>query len=598
MATPPSEGFQARKARLREAFRAQLPMRLAEARERLATIQPGEAGREGLARLELLLHTLKGSSGSFGLLGTSEAVREVDDMVKTALATPDPVTPDLLMTLQALLDRLAQTDLEPAGGGPGDRLGFEPMPAAPPNPEPGIAAALITLDTDPTANPRGERPILLCDDDGDLAKQLCTQLACFGYQVTAINSLADLPAVVAVDPPATVIMDVMFPEGDDAGPKTLASLVTATGRRIPSIYISSRDDFQARLQAIKAGGSAYCTKPVKTTEIVEFLDALTNRESPLPIHVLVVDDDPELAALHALILEEAGMITVVATNPAQVPHLLKGFNADLVLMDLYMPECSGPELAQVLRQMPGHVSLPIIYVSSETDHERQIKALEVGADGFLVKPVDPRHLIAEVTLRAERMRILHALMVRDGLTGLFNHNAIMQFLELKVANARREQGTFCYAMIDVDHFKRVNDTHGHPAGDQVLMALSRGLRLRLRECDVVGRYGGEEFAVILSGVGEAPAKMVLDQLRRGFAEVIFYAGEETFTCTFSAGIASFPRFPTPEAMLEAADLALYRAKGGGRDRVEIATAVSTDSRSTPEPSAVTTPRGGQFGHGH
>ena len=594
MATPPSEGFQARKARLREAFRAQLPARLAEARARLAAIQPGPAGRDDLARLELVLHTLKGSSGSFGLLGISEGAREADELVKAALATQEPVTPDLLATLSDLLERLAQADLEPAGAGPGERLGFEPMAA--PSPEPGIPAALVTGD--PAANPRGERPILLCDDDGDLAEQLCAQLACFGYQVRAIKSLADLPAAVAGDPPATVIMDVMFPEGENAGPETLAALVTATGRRIPSIFISSRDDFQARLQAVKAGGSAYCTKPVKTTEIVEFLDALTNRESPLPFHVLVVDDDPELAALHALILEEAGMITVVATNPAQVPSLLKGFNADLVLMDLYMPECSGPELAQVLRQMPGHVSLPIIYVSSETDRERQIKALEVGADGFLIKPVDPRRLISEVTLRAERMRTLHALMVRDGLTGLFNHNAIMQFLELKAANGRRDQGAFCYAMIDVDRFKRVNDTYGHPAGDQVLMALSRGLRLRLRECDVVGRYGGEEFAVILTGVGEAQAKVILDQLRRSFAEVIFYAGDATFTCTFSAGVAGFPRFPTSEAMLEAADLALYRAKGGGRDRVEIAAPASIYPRSSPEPAAVAAPRGDEVEHDH
>ena len=119
MATPPSEGFQARKARLREAFRAQLPARLAEARARLAAIQPGAAGRDDLARLELVLHTLKGSSGSFGLLGISEGAREADELVKAALATQEPVTPDLLVTLSDLLERLAQADLEPAGTGPG-----------------------------------------------------------------------------------------------------------------------------------------------------------------------------------------------------------------------------------------------------------------------------------------------------------------------------------------------------------------------------------------------------------------------------------------------------------------------------------------------
>ncbi len=558
MATADSETFKARKARLRAAFLAQVPERLAAARALLPDATGGQGDLEDLRRL---FHTLKGSAGSFGLTALSELSHQADQALGSALAVGAAPTPALWESLAIVIERLEVLARAPAEAE--ERRGFEP-------PSPGAAAA----------DARGDKRIYLCDDDQDLARQICAQLACFGYSVTPLTSLAALRAAVALNPPAAVIMDVMFPEGEHAGPQTLAALAASAGRPIPSMYISARDDFEARLQAVKAGGSAYCTKPLKTTEMVEFLDGLTHREQPAPFHVLVVDDEPAVANLHALILAEAGMVTAVATEPHAVLSVLRGFSADLVLMDMYMPKCSGPELALVLRQMPGYLGLPIIFLSSETDRERQFKALEVGADGFLTKPVEPAQLVTEVTLRAERMRTLHSLMVRDGLTGLFNHNAIMQLLDLGLAGAKRDGQPLAFAMIDVDRFKTVNDTYGHPVGDQVLVALSRGLRLRLRETDVVGRYGGEEFAVVLPGVDAAQAREILDELRAGFATVLFYAGETTFNCTFSAGVAAFPDFPGADALVEAADLALYGAKRGGRDRVLIADPAA-DPRDVP-----------------
>jgi diguanylate cyclase (GGDEF)-like protein len=429
---------------------------------------------------------------------------------------------------------------------------------------------------------RSQRMIYLCDDDSDLAEQLAGQLGCFGYRVRAFTTLADLREAVVAERPAALILDVIFPEDENAGPKMLADLRSADEDAIPCIFISCRDDFAGRLQAVRAGGSAYCTKPIKTVELLEFLDRLTNPHPPEPINVLVVDDDRELARFHATVLEEAGMVAKAVSDPEQVLSLLDTFDADLVLMDMYMPDCSGPELSRILRQMPGHVSLPILYVSSETDVERQHRALAVGADGFLTKPIEPARLIAEVGLRAERMRILHSLMVRDGLTGLFNHNTIMQFLEVAAANARRAGTPLCFAMIDVDHFKSVNDTYGHPTGDQVLMALSRTLRLRLRDDDLVGRYGGEEFAVVLNGVSVAQAKCILDALRISFAGVTFFSDGQEFRCTFSAGVSDLATFDSPDAMTEAADRALYRAKKGGRNRVEIAAADTAPSEPLSE----------------
>jgi len=553
--TGKTDSFEERKARLRQSFLAQVPQRLQGIREHLAELARVQSRDEGtLKALHLLFHTLKGSGASFGFSRMSALAQEAEQALIQELEGECSATDRLLATLERVLSALEQL-----GTDPDSRSHRESPPSF----------AIVDQAPD-EGNSRRQKRIYLCDDDPVQVDYLSAQLACFGYQVRPFTTLAALRQAVETEAPAAVIMDVMFPEGRFAGPEFLAELNACSGQNLPSVFISSRDDFASRLQAVKAGGSAYCVKPLKTNEIIEFLDLLTRPGAPDPFNILVVDDDPDVANYHTMVLEAAGMTTRMATQPAQVLEILEHFNADLVLMDLYMPDCSGPELAQVLRQIPGHVSLPIIYVSSETNIDRQFKALEVGADGFLTKPIDPRRLVAEVNLRAERMRTLRSLMVRDSLTGLLNHNTITHSLEICISLARRRDHPLCFAMIDVDRFKRVNDLYGHPAGDQVLVALSRGLRLSLRDSDLVGRYGGEEFAVVLAGVSIGQARKVIDDLRRNFASVLFAAGGEEFTCTFSAGVAAFPEFYTADALIEAADMALYRAKHAGRNRIEIA----------------------------
>lgn len=374
---PKSLSFQQRKARLRESFLSQLPERLNSAREQIAQLATGNDPQQALKALHLLFHSLKGSSASFGLQSLSTLARQAEQAVRTELEGGGETFDTLLAELDAVTGALEQQAREAAGSaGPDGECGFE-VPAPRQHPE--------------ESGGRREKWIYLCDDDPVQVQQLTAQLSCFGYQVTPFTRLDVLRQAVEEKPPAAVIMDVMFPEGIHAGPQVLAELNTRTGQVASSVFIASRDDFEARLQAVKAGGSAYCTKPVKANEIVEILDFLTHRTAPEPFRILVVDDEPEVARYHAMVLEEAGMVVKVATEPRQVLAMLDAFKADLVLMGMYMPDCSGPNLARVLRQMPGRISLPIIYVSSETDANRQFKALEVGADGFVTKPIEPAH---------------------------------------------------------------------------------------------------------------------------------------------------------------------------------------------------------------
>jgi diguanylate cyclase (GGDEF)-like protein len=161
-------------------------------------------------------------------------------------------------------------------------------------------------------------------------------------------------------------------------------------------------------------------------------------------------------------------------------------------------------------------------------------------------------------------------MVRDSLTGLLNHTVLKEQLAIEVARAARLGQKMSFAMVDIDHFKHVNDTYGHPTGDQVIKSISRLLQQRLRKSDVVGRYGGEEFAIILPNTGEEQAVRLLDELRVGFSQVRHLSEGREFYVTFSAGIASCSNFAGANQLSNAADRALYKAKAQGRNRVTLA----------------------------
>ncbi len=254
----------------------------------------------------------------------------------------------------------------------------------------------------------------------------------------------------------------------------------------------------------------------------------------------------------------------------RVMEVLDEFSAELILMDINMPGASGEEVAQVLRQQEVHVSVPIVFLSGETDKNRQLAAMSHGGDDFLVKPIRPEHLVAAVSSRVERYRVLRNFMVRDSLTGLLNHTKTKEQLNVEVERAKRQNRPLTFAMIDLDHFKKVNDTYGHPTGDKVLKSLARLLQQRLRKVDVIGRYGGEEFAVILADTSGPDAARIMNSIREDLSQIIQHGEEAEFTVTFSCGLASFPEFSTPEAINSAADEALYQAKRNGRNRVMIA----------------------------
>ena len=524
---------------LRARYAGELPGKIAaiiECWEALATATDPEAAQSELHRR---VHTLTGSAGTFGYPALSDAARALEAL----LVKPEPTRERRLETALEEL-RTAATQAQ------------TPMFVSSPTPVP---AAL-----------EEEQLIFVMEDDELLGRELASQLGRFGYTV---RLFADATSALAHGgpAPAAIIADVVLPEGNEAGPDVVERFKARYGRHIPALAVSSRFDWHSRLAVARAGIGSYMVKPLELSALLERLELLTQNRQEQPYRVLLVEDDALLAGHYAEVLTAAGMNVAVVNDPTRLLDVLAEHNPELVLIDLYLPGCTGSEAARVIRQDSSHLAMPIVFLSTEGARQRQLAALQTGADDFLQKPVADDELVAAVAQRAGRFRELRRLLRQDSMTRLLNHVSFKLQLEYEVARADRTGAALSVAMLDLDHFKSINDTWGHPTGDRVIRSLSQMLRRRLRKSDVSGRYGGEEFTVALPENSGDRAVPVIDGLRREFAALRQTSGTgETFSVTFSAGVASHARGMSATELMGQADRALYEAKTRGRNQVVLA----------------------------
>lgn len=538
-------------AALRQTFIAQLPQRLDAGLVLLDKLLQHPNDPQHAEELQRFFHTLKGTSRTFNFTGLDTALTRGEHYTKILIETPTQKSDQWQQQLHAVFEALHHGIMQ--------------------SQTQQLEQAFLT-QSNLTQQPHDVTPIAnnliyLCDDEALLIEYLATQLNCFGYDCHLFHSTQAIYEAIQHKRPDVIIMDLGFPENEKAGTAFLNKIKNEFTPRIPSILLSARNDFEARLCAVRVGTAAYFRKPAKAIDIVAILDTLTKQKEQEPFRILIVDDELELAHYHAALLEQAGMHTQVITEPDTILEHIQNFRPDMILMDMYMPKCSGKEVAEIIRQIPEFVALPIVYLSSEQDQEKQLSAMQAGVEDFVTKPVIPQELVKTVTLRADRMRILRSYMIKDSMTGLYNHTTTSELLNTAWLNAQRENTPLTFVMIDIDFFKRVNDTNGHPIGDQVIIGLARLLQQHLRISDLIGRYGGEEFAVILPNTNSETAYRLIEQLRQDFARILFNGTKDGFSCTISAGIASYPEQENTEILLQEADQALYRAKRSGRNQV-------------------------------
>lgn len=304
---------------------------------------------------------------------------------------------------------------------------------------------------------------------------------------------------------------------------------------------------------------------------------------PRDLKILVADDSPVYRKLVEQSLSQEHCTILFAKTGQQAMDLFIEHQPALVISDWSMPDISGIELCQRIRRDHKEFYAYVILVTGNTDKEEVIEGLAAGADDYLTKPFHPGELQARVRVGRrivdlhrevqDKNRQLEEMALSDSLTGLPNRRAIDFWASRQLSAAVRHDFPIWVVMADLDHFKSINDTHGHDAGDIVLKSFAEILRSNTRRSDICGRLGGEEFLVVITHAQKENATIAIERVRQQFAAQKFTVGHRTFGATASFGIAGIRSTTSPDFndLVTRADAALYAAKGQGRNRVAFET---------------------------
>lgn len=490
-------------------------------------------------------HKLAGSAGSMGFDHLGRAAAALDVLMQ-ALAdrkqAPDTTNWNQVSVLQSRVVALAR-DLSAADSS-------LRMPEG----------AVQEPEEDWEPGGGGGKTILSVGMPADDAGRLCSEIAPFGFILEAVEAVDELDSAVARPDVVAVL------SGLPASLLEKVSVVAETAGR-PVIAFDDAGALPERVAAFRCGARAFLVAPFDAADLVDAVDRCIPGGQGEALRVLAIDDDEAMLSLYTYVLGAAGMEVRTESDPADALEAVAAFKPDLLVIDRKMPTYSGIEVAAAIRQQSSHTSLPVVFLSRETAAAARLESMTMGGDDYLTKPIDMDDLIGLVKARGARAREIKSLIVRDSMTGLHNHASFMTDLDHSLAMTARYGQPLSVAIIDIDFFKKVNDTWGHQAGDAVLQSLSRLLRQRLRRSDLAGRLGGEEFAVLLPGTDGSQAKPVIEGLLALFREVSHHTEAGSFSVTFSAGVASYPACKDVASLMRAADAALYQAKGGGRNTV-------------------------------
>lgn len=411
--------------------------------------------------------------------------------------------------------------------------------------------------------------VLIVDDDADICLLAGSLLKKEGFNALIAQTKDEALALMAEHMPDGVIIDIMLPDG--TGYELTEQLRAMPAGDHPAVLIiSSLTGFLDKVEAVRCGADGYFEKPIFWDGMMRRMQFLLESKSPQRSRVLIVADNspPSVES----VLSAAGYQVYLCHEVNRIEASLQEYHPDLIIVETLRSGITAYDLKRLLHQDERYATLPVLLLIDPEEAATQ-QVASVGGNGILIKPLDPQLLLFTVAAHIEKAHLLNNLLMRDGLTRLLTHAAFEERAHAVLAEYQRNSDQlFAFIMIDLDHFKAVNDRFGHLVGDNVLISLAALLRQRLRSSDIIGRYGGEEFAIIIESLEEREVLRLVKRLLEEFSTIKHMSVDgSVFNVQFSAGIAMLEPGMTLDSWKQAADNALYEAKRAGRNCVRIHT---------------------------
>jgi len=428
------------------------------------------------------------------------------------------------------------------------------------------------------------QPLAVVADDSSAARRTVSMhLQRLGFAVIEAADGVEGEEAIRASQPNLAVIDIEMPRLSGL---ELSARLSADPRTsdIPLLIMSVQVDQALALRGFAAGAIDFLRKPFGLEELSVAVKSLVGREAPqTSSSSLILERCASTASILSRLLAELGSHALIARSPPEFRALATVGTPDLVTLDVSTQDANGLDLLHELRADARFEHVPIVIVSAECARERLVDSLKAGANDFLVKPFLREEMSARVTnlLRARRLQLdvdrrtheLELLAYRDSLTGLGNRRMFDEMLPKEVERAHQLGYPLAVLAIDLDHFKRVNDDHGHATGDEVLREVGRAIAQGIRRPDIACRYGGEEIFVLAPTCAPEDAIALAERIRARCASLV--VGTAKVRPTMSIGVSVVPHLSSAARVIEDADAALYRAKHTGRDRVVLHGGVAT-----------------------